>query len=491
MPSSLEEIEYSAFDNCRSLKFIELPNNIKKLGSSIFNITSIKSIVVPPYAELDSTFNECKNIESVILSEGLETIGPYTFYSCSNLKSVKLPNSLKNIDNSAFAFCSKLISINLPENISYIGPRAFDCTPIESANLSKNLIDIEEKAFSGTKLKNIIIPNNIKKIKTKTFSYCSLESITIPSSVEYIDEWAFDSCKNLKTVNILGNTTKISSRAFDNCPNASIIYHGSKQDLKHNIFFPEWDDEHLIKLPQNIVYKAEDQNLESILAESFEKTIKNLQKEGLFENVSSFDLNFTGRGINIKLNENTNVMPSVEELDELETKFYNLVGACEKNDYEYRSKYSNIYLVYYDNSEKYPTFDEDGHPNGGKIVEKFPSYSLDEPKEALNGKGRLAGVMCEYLAQEADPKDLFMSKLKRNNFIKKFCDKYHLTPMFYIGSRDRGDKEWDNNWLDICSDISAYFYWIDHPDDSDDSDNFEYEEGVIIGPFGEEEYWSD
>ena len=228
--------------------------------------------------------------------------------------------------------------------------------------------------------------------------------------------------------------------------------------------------------------------IESKFAENFANELKNLQKEGLFENVKSFDLDFNGRGINIKLNENTNVMPSVEELDELETKFYNLVGACEKNDYEYRSKYSNIYLVYYDN-EKYPTFDEDGHPNGGKIVEKFPIYSLDEPKEALNGKGRLAGVMCEYLAQEANPKDLFMSKLKRNNFIKKFCDKYHLTPMFYIGSRDRGDKEWDNNWLDICTDISAYFDWIDHPDDSDDSDNFEYEEGVIIGPFGEEEYW--
>ena len=235
-----------------------------------------------------------------------------------------------------------------------------------------------------------------------------------------------------------------------------------------------------------------EESIENMLAENFANGLKNLQKEGLFENVKSFDLDFNGRGINIKLNENTNVMPSVEELDELETKFYNLVGACEKNDYEYRSKYSNIYLVYYDDSEKYPTFDEDGHPNGGKIVEKFPIYSLDEPKEALNGKGRLAGVMCEYLAQEANPKDLFMSKLKRNNFIKKFCDKYHLTPMFYIGSRDRGDKEWDNNWLDICTDISAYFYAVDHNDDSDDSDNFEYDEGVIIGPFGEEEeYWAD
>ena len=45
------------------------------------------------------------------------------------------------------------------------------------------------------------------------------------------------------------------------------------------------------------------QNVELALAESFEKTIKNLQKEGLFENVKSFDLDFTGRGINIKLNE--------------------------------------------------------------------------------------------------------------------------------------------------------------------------------------------
>lgn len=47
----------------------------------------------------------------------------------------------------------------------------------------------------------------------------------------------------------------------------------------------------------------ESKNVEQRLAESFEKTIRNLQKEGLFENVNSFDLDFTGRGINIKLNE--------------------------------------------------------------------------------------------------------------------------------------------------------------------------------------------
>ena len=72
-------------------------------------------------------------------------------------------------------------------------------------------------------------------------------------------------------------------------------------------------------------------------------------------------------------------MPSVEELDDLSTKFYNLVGACEKEDYEYRSKYSNIYLVYLDNQSE---------QTDSTAVIDFPMYSLDEPEKALNGEER-------------------------------------------------------------------------------------------------------
>lgn len=46
-----------------------------------------------------------------------------------------------------------------------------------------------------------------------------------------------------------------------------------------------------------------EESIESKFAENFANELKNLQKEGLFENVKSFDLDFTGRGINIKLNE--------------------------------------------------------------------------------------------------------------------------------------------------------------------------------------------
>lgn len=47
--------------------------------------------------------------------------------------------------------------------------------------------------------------------------------------------------------------------------------------------------------------------IENKLAENFANKLKDLQKEGLFENVESFDLDFTGIGINIKLNEASEV----------------------------------------------------------------------------------------------------------------------------------------------------------------------------------------
>ena len=52
--------------------------------------------------------------------------------------------------------------------------------------------------------------------------------------------------------------------------------------------------------------KTKKRKVENHLAESFEKAIKNLQKEGFLKEAKSFDLNFNGKGINIKLNENEN-----------------------------------------------------------------------------------------------------------------------------------------------------------------------------------------
>lgn len=59
------------------------------------------------------------------------------------------------------------------------------------------------------------------------------------------------------------------------------------------------------------------ESIESKLAENFANELKNLQREGLFENVKSFDLNFTGKEIAVKLNESTslNEMADIDRMD--------------------------------------------------------------------------------------------------------------------------------------------------------------------------------
>lgn len=49
--------------------------------------------------------------------------------------------------------------------------------------------------------------------------------------------------------------------------------------------------------------KTKKRKIENRLAETFEKAIKDLQKEGFLKEAKSFDLNFTGKNVNIRLNE--------------------------------------------------------------------------------------------------------------------------------------------------------------------------------------------
>lgn len=121
-------------------------------------------------------------IESVVIEDGVTSIGMYAFGDCSSLASIKLPNSISSIGNAAFSNCSSLASITLPNSISSIG---------------------------GT-----------------TFYYCSsLTSITIPNSVTSIGDSAFLGCSNLASITISNSVTSIAGNVFEKCSSlTSVIY---------------------------------------------------------------------------------------------------------------------------------------------------------------------------------------------------------------------------------------------------------------------------
>lgn len=76
--------------------------------------------------------NELGSIRSVVIGEGVTTIGTGSFYNCSSLSSVSVPSTVTDVYAKAFQSCTSLGSINLP-NVSNIATYAFvGCSGLRS-----------------------------------------------------------------------------------------------------------------------------------------------------------------------------------------------------------------------------------------------------------------------------------------------------------------------------------------------------------------------
>ena len=80
-------------------------------------------------------FNNPK-IKSVVISDGVSSIGNHAFQKCHELISVSLPKSIASIGRSAFEDCSALPDITIPNNVFIIDVRAFfGCKNLTSIRL--------------------------------------------------------------------------------------------------------------------------------------------------------------------------------------------------------------------------------------------------------------------------------------------------------------------------------------------------------------------
>lgn len=77
-------------------------------------------------------FQDCFNLENIILPYGLTSIGDFAFANCANLKEIEIPKSVTSIGKMAFSACVKLKHINIG-NVSFIDKFAFKaCSSLES-----------------------------------------------------------------------------------------------------------------------------------------------------------------------------------------------------------------------------------------------------------------------------------------------------------------------------------------------------------------------
>ena len=127
-------------------------------------------------------FDGCKSLSKVTIPNTVTSIGESAFCGCVNLETLNIPSSVTSIGWVAFCGCKSLTSVNIPNSVTSIGDGAFsDCTSLTSVNIPSFVTRIEESTFRGcVNLESLNIPRSVTSIGDDAFYFC--ESLT---SVRY------------------------------------------------------------------------------------------------------------------------------------------------------------------------------------------------------------------------------------------------------------------------------------------------------------------
>ncbi len=158
------------------------------------------------------------SMTSVTIAEGITTIDEWAFQNCPELETVILSESVENIYGAAFAYSPKLSAINIPTRLKTIYDWLFvNCTALKSIDLPEGITEIKNNAFRGSGLESIKFPSTLTSVGESAFSYSNLSNIDFNGCSATFDNGAFSNCKSLEQVYI-PNTVSINGiQVFNWC----------------------------------------------------------------------------------------------------------------------------------------------------------------------------------------------------------------------------------------------------------------------------------
>ncbi len=239
------------------IKSVIIEDGVTSIGdSAFFWCRELTKVTLPDTVTViaDQAFENCNNITTITMSKNVESIGSWAFYGCNSLMSIELPNTLKRIEDLAFHDCESLTVLNIPASVEYINE---DRTFAGSDKLTAINVDAGNAYYSsvdgvlynkdqttlivypaGKTGRSFEIPETVTRINGYAFYWNEIiENITVPSSVETIGSDAFAGCKKLTSISFSEGLVSIGSTAFHQCNTLpSITFPASLGKLGNDLF---------------------------------------------------------------------------------------------------------------------------------------------------------------------------------------------------------------------------------------------------------------
>jgi len=254
MNPELISIGNDAFLNGKLTKVV-LNQGLKKIGMEAFAGTAIIHVSLPDSVSSidDAVFADCKNLQSVKLSENIEEIPANALLRCPSLKTLHIPGKVRKIETGEHLFtdgCKSLSAFTVDRNNQYL-------TAADGVLFSKSKMTLYAYP-PGKKGKKFTIPKSVRKIAGYAFAdqaylqelsmnrvaelgdcvfeNCALRKVTFSKKLKSMPLFAFRHCKKLKKVVISDNVRGIDCGAFQGCTSLKSVVVGKRADLGESVF---------------------------------------------------------------------------------------------------------------------------------------------------------------------------------------------------------------------------------------------------------------
>ena len=158
------KIQDNAFTS-KKFASVVIPEGVTTLGKNAFRANrSLTQLTLPSTISVigQGAFSMCESLVDVVIPEGVTQISTDAFNDCESLVNVTLPKSLKTIGSNAFADCTSLTTIKLPDNLQSITSTSFEKTVTIQVNEGSATADLlDERNISYQIINSEIYPTTI------------------------------------------------------------------------------------------------------------------------------------------------------------------------------------------------------------------------------------------------------------------------------------------------------------------------------------------
>ena len=220
-------------------------------------------------------FYDCFNVKNVDIAPSVSVLGDAAFYGCSSLEKVEVPAAVKILPSGLFVNCTNLSEITA-DGVTTIADYAFQNTGFSTFTVGRQVTSFSTVAMFDTPVESYqveagnpvytaedgivftdqgqtlyaypagdtrtayTVPAGVTKIGKEAFLQSRfLQSVVLGNEVSELGQSAFQECRGFRSLVIPDTVTKVGNWTFYQCENLESVTFGNSLDSTSDGMFEE------------------------------------------------------------------------------------------------------------------------------------------------------------------------------------------------------------------------------------------------------------